>query len=65
MMSSNFSARCDLQEKQGRVFEIKKYLNRCVGTWDLSETESEEYGGAKAARKRLLSAGGDFHVIGT
>lgn len=34
-----------------------------TGVW--GTCRSEDYGGAKAARKRLLSAGGDFHVIGS
>lgn len=59
MMRLNLSNGCDLQEFQGRVYGIKKFLNRCAGTW------SEDYGGEKAARKRLLSAGDDFHVIGS
>lgn len=60
MMRLNLSNGCDVQEFQGKVIGIKKFLNRCAGT-----CRSEDYGGAKAARKRLLSAGGDFHVIGS
>lgn len=56
MMRLRLLAGVTCKNYQGRVFEVRKYLNRCG---------DEEFGGAKPLRKDFCPREGDFHVIGS